>query len=872
MPGSGTLTAVAVFGDLLRQLRRRAGMTQGELAALVGFSVAQISRLEQNERLPDLAIIAEKFVPALVLQDEPRLAQRLLELAALARGERPPAAVNVTREVRTVIREEVLENDSRLPAPPTTLIGREREIALIGKRLLDAPGRLLTLIGPPGVGKTRLGLAVAAQLQNLFADGAHFIALAALSDAELLASGLLTGLGLTENNSKLPRLRLLEFLRRKELLIVLDNFEHLTEAAPLLAELLEQCAGLRLLVTSREPLHLRAEQRFKVQPLEPATAVELFIQRAQAIEPDFVWTAENIPPITEICLRLDCLPLAIELVAVRIDLLSPPKLLEQLQAHRLDLLADGAPRDLTARHQTLRAAIDWSYQLLTVEEQQALAHLSVFVGGWLADAALQVGEVTLPILKTLVNQSLLKVATQADGESRFHLLETIRAFAFEQLQNQGEETLLHQRHAAYFLALAEATATHRAQIEKKHGLDRLESELDNLRAAYKWLLLSEPADALRLAGALKEFWYVRGYFNEGRQWLGQALAGNSAPTTARALALLAAGQLAQNQGDYAIALPLIEESIALYRQLDDKPGIAEALRECGWVVYNMHLPKRTIDLFEESLQISRGLDDKPQIANLLISVVYARGPQAMGYAQANTYLSESLALLREVGQMDGIVYALHTQGTVAIEFGQYATGITLLNEALALARKFDAKRDLATVLMGLGEAIRYQGIAQNQTDGQTQSSGQTAKLHFREAHQLFQQFGDKDGAMITLHHLGQVEHAVGNAQAATASFVQSLTLCRELKNKHMTARCLVGLGSVALTGAQVERATHLLAAAQNILDTLPPFLAPADLDAYAQMIANARTALGEDGFTSCWAQGSAMTTEQVVQYALEAGI
>ncbi|MCX6046281.1 MAG: tetratricopeptide repeat protein [Chloroflexi bacterium] len=860
MSVSGTLTAVTAFGDLLRQLRRRAGMTQGELAALVGFSVAQISRLEQNERLPDLAIIVEKFVPALALQEEPHLAQRLLELAARARGERPPAAVNVTREVRTVIREEVLEMDARLPTPPTTLIGREREIALIAKRLLAAPGRLLTLIGPPGVGKTRLGLAVAAQLQNLFADGVHFIALAALNDPDLLASGLLTGLLLTENNSKPPRLRLLEFLRRRELLIVLDNFEHLTQAAPLLAELLEQCAGLRLLVTSREPLHLRAEQRFKVQPLEPATAVELFIQRAQAIEPDFVWTTENLAPITEICLRLDCLPLAIELVAVRIDLWSPHKLLEQLQARRLDLFADGAPRDLTARHQTLRAAIDWSYQLLTRQEQQALASLSVFAGGWIGEAAWSVGEVTLPILKTLVNQSLLKVATQADGEARFHLLETIHAFAFEQLEQQGEDARLQDRHAAYFLGLALAAEAPMPGPEKKRWFDRLESELDNLRAAYKWLVAVDPAGALRLAGALKEFWYLRGYFNEGRQWLTQALAREPAPSAARALALLAAGQLAQNQGDYTVALPLIEESIALYRQLDDLPGVAEALRECGWVVYNMHLPQRTIDLFEESLQLFRALDDKAKIANLLISVVYARGPQAMGYAQVDAYLSESLALLREVGQVDGIIYALHTQGTVAIEFGHYATAITLLTEGLTLARTFDTKHALATVLMGLGEAVRYQG------------DGQSAQQHFHEAYQLFQQFGDKDGVMITLHHLGQVEHDQGHEQAATAYFVQSLTLCQELGNKHMTARCLAGLGSVALAYAQLARAASLLAAAQRILDTLPPFLAPADLEELVQVVANIRAACGEADFTAAWAQGVAMTTEQAVAYALATGM
>ena len=300
-----TSASTLSFGELLRQARRRAGLTQGKLAARVGYSVALISRLEQNERLPVVAAIVELFIPALELNAEPHLAHRLVELAALARGERPPDAVSVTRTIHTAITEQSEEPPGQLPAALIALVGRAQEVDLVSQRLLAAPGRLLTLLGPPGVGKTQLSLAVAARVALLLRDGAWFVPLAPIDDAELVAVTIARSLDINLGSARPPAQRLVEHLRRKETLLVLDNVEQVTDCAPLLVSLLRECAGLRILVTSTEPLRLRVEQRHKVPPLPPAAAVELFIQRAQAVDPDFAVTPVDAGAITELCLRLD---------------------------------------------------------------------------------------------------------------------------------------------------------------------------------------------------------------------------------------------------------------------------------------------------------------------------------------------------------------------------------------------------------------------------------------------------------------------------------------------------------------------------------------------------------------------------------------
>lgn len=857
MPVSHSPPPATTFGDLLRQLRRRAGLTQGELAALVGFSVAQISRLEQNERLPDLSVLAEKFAPALALQEEPRLAQRLLELAAAARGERPPVAIQVTRTVQTIVHEEVLESDSHLPAPPTTLIGREQEVATISKRLLDAPGRLLTLVGPPGVGKTRLALEVAAKVQELFAQGVHFIPLATATALEHVAEAFVNGLHL-EASQKPARERLIEFLRRKALLLIVDNFEQVMDAATLLADLLAECPQVRMVVTSREPLHLRAEQRFKVQPLNPAAAVALFIERAQTIDPDFLYTPENTPTITELCLQLDCLPLAIELVAARVDLLSPQKLLVDWQAHQLDLFTDSAPRDAATRHQTLRAAIGWSYRLLTPEAQQILACLGVFQGGCTAEAALAVGGATLAALKLLTNQSLLKAETQPDGEIRFAMLETIHAFAQEQLQQHPQAVPIQQRHALYFLQLTEQAAEEMQRKAKKVWLDRLEQEHDNLRAALRWLVAQDVEAAQRLGGALREFWVARGYFHEGRTWLKQALAQSQMPTHGRALALLAAGHLAHVQDEYPEAQQLLAESAALFHQLNDPLGAAEALRTGAWVEYGLQAYGRAGAMFEESLALFRQCGQQERVAATLLAAAQLRTMQGEtdDWSIVRRYLAESLTIYRTLDQADGIAFGLNGQGLLEVMSGHYVRAIECYQEALQIFRALGDKRNIPLTLVVLGEAEWLHG---NLT---------AARLHWQESYDLYQELQIPWGKMMLAHHLGQVERRAGKQAAAIQRYRESLALAWELQDNPVTARCLVGLGGVALQQGDAERAAQLFATAQKLFDQLPPFLPPGDQAEYRAMVATVRSALGEAVFARVTEQGAMRTTAQVVEYGL----
>ncbi len=866
MSSTTSLASAITFGDLLKGLRRRAGLTQGELATRVGFSSAQISRLEQNQRLPDPATISAKFAPALDLGDEPRLAQRLLELAADARGERLPTAQRVHQTIRTEIHEEVLEGEVHLPAPPTTLVGRAREVATVTQRLIEAPGRLLTLVGPPGVGKTRLAVAAAARLQDMFAHGVYFIPLAAISEPDHVIVALANELGVVESAAKPLKSRVVEFLRRKELLLVLDNFEQVTGAAPLLAELLEQSAGLRLLVTSRAPLHLRAEQRFKVQPLVPAAAVELFIQRAQACDPDFATSTDAVAPIAEICLRLDCLPLAIELVAARSDLFSAQQLLAQLQERRLDLLSASALRDLSPRHQTLRAAIGWSYDLLTPVAQQLFARLGSFVGGFDGEAATFVAsaagenndltaDACLPLLTALYDRNLVQKQANQQG-LRFVLLETIREFAHERLLANGEAETIRCRHADYFLALAEAAARAMQGQDKKHALDQLEQEHENLRAALKFYLATDAQSALRLTAALHEFWYTRGYFSEGRYWLTQALAMSTAPTVARAYALLASGQLAASQAEYAQALPPIEESIALFRTLEDQLGLADALRESGWVFFNLHDRPQTIARFEASLVLARALAHKAKIASALTALSHVLMGDPHAATQVYAYVAESLALARTVGEPGALAFVLRQKAELETLAGDYAAATLLLTEALALHQAVDGKREIAWTLNGLGEAAWLQG------------QGPVARNYLTEAQTRFLALGEKDGVMITLHHLGQVERTAGNGAAALACYTHSLTMALDLENCHMMARGLAGVGGVALAQAQYAPAAQLLAAAQTIFAGLAPFLAPADQAEYAQMVAAVRTVLGETNFEMVWARGMALARAEAVAYAL----
>ena len=727
---------------------------------------------------------------------------------------------------------------NNLPTQPTPLIGREREVAEILSLLRRADARLLTLTGTGGTGKTRLALQSAAELIDEFEDGVFFVALDTISDHELVASAVAQALGVTESGDQPLEERLKEYLHERETLLLLDNFEQVMEATPLLEGVLAAAPRLKVLVTSRATLRLYGEHEFPVPSLElPDTrhlpepedlaqyeAVRLFIARAQAVKLDFAVTNENAPAVAEICTRLDGLPLAIELAAARIRLLPPQAMLARLGS-RLKLLSGGA-RNLPERQRTLRGAIEWSHSLLSPEEQTLFARLSVFAGGCTLEAIEAVcdAEGDLPVnyslegVSSLLAKSLLRQVEDPACDPRFVMLETIHEYASEKLEESGETEEIKHAHAEYYLALAEEAEPELRGPDQLEWFESLEAEHDNLRAALSWSLdIRDTELGLRLAGALGEFWYARGHHREGKGWLEGALAKDGGRTLAatRAKALEAVGWLANERGDIEKAEAAAEEGLTLSSQAGN-----ESTRKTSFL-------------------------------RMLGATARIRGD----HERANELYEESLALSLEAEERWGIAHSLINLGSTALIRGDHERAKELYEEGLILSRELGGAQPLADFLISMGYTLLLEG------------DHERATALNEEAAALLREQRHRGDLQYAVDNLGWAALVRGDHQRAEQLFEESLRLCWELGDKTIAAESLEGLACVAEAGGETKRATRLFGVAEALREAVGYHQTPGERALREPYLATTRSRMDE----AAWAEGRVMTLEEAISYALEDG-
>jgi predicted ATPase/transcriptional regulator with XRE-family HTH domain len=715
----------ATFGAWLRGARHEYGYTQQELGNRAHCSAALIRKIEAGLRRPSRPV-AEGILAALEVPAPERPA--LLKLALHAPADAPVPRAGAGPRPARADPPSTPRPDPRLPVPLTTLIGREAPLAAL-ITLLKGDARLVTLVGPPGIGKTRLALAAGAGLAPAFAAGVYFAALAPICDPTLLPAVLAGVLSVSEVPGRALAAVLRDFLRERETLLVLDNFEQIVGAAPLLLDLLAACPRLKLLVTSREALHVRGEQLFLVPALgtpddaaggAPAAlqaypAVALFVERAAAVDPAFALTPENAPAVAAITRQLGGLPLALELAAARSRYLTPQAIARRL--HQSLSLLTGGPRDLPTRQQTLRAAIAWSYDLLDAGEQTLFRRLGVFAGALSLSAVEAVCNATadLPFavfdgLADLVDKSLLQQSWDAQGEPRFRMLEMIREFAAETLAASAEGHAIHRLCAEYYVGLVQAAASELGGRRQAIWLDRLEAEYDNLRAVQRWTLTTGAPDlALPLAAALWRFWDVRGHWSEALTWLEALLAhpGAAAPTLARAHALLAAARLIHWVRRAVEGRALAEEALAIGQEQGDQAIAARALN----LLANIHLeegqPAAAARLYESVLATGRAAGELRLQAAALVNLCYL-DQQTGDLARAERYGEEGRALFQRLGDDFGCSTANARLGEIALATGRPALAGARLEEALAQLAGLAHVPGLAAVHALLARALTEQ--------------------------------------------------------------------------------------------------------------------------------------------------------------------
>jgi predicted ATPase len=733
-----------------------------------------------------------------------------------------------------------------LPMPRSRLIDREQERAQVQALLQQEDVGLVTLTGPGGVGKTRLAIQVAADLASQFADGVAFISLASLKDPALEELTVARALQVPEADDQSTGERLREYLRPRALLLLLDNTEQLLSAAPLATRLLDAAPGLKLLVTSREPLRVRDERVVPVLPLAlPDTehlpdlatlaqipAVALFVERVREVQPAFALTAGNAQAIAEICRRLDGLPLALELAAARSTMLPPEALLARLE-HRLTLLVHGA-RDVPQRQQTLRNTIAWSYDLLDESDQALFRRLAVFVGGFTLEAAEAVcvldaastassseadDGAVLDQLGQLLDKSLVQAQQGTGGEPRFTMLETIHEYATQQLVASGEAATVQERHAGYFLLLAEEAEPAMFGPEREVWMVRLDREEANLRTALAWSKADRNAvqTGLRLVGALAFYWFLHDDVREGRTWLEGMLERTDGTdrSAARGSALLGAGWLAWIEGDYQAASPRTEESLSIARELGDKRAIGYAEELLGLVRMGQHNDAAARPLLEESRTLFKELGDvwyEAMVLYYLGMATYFSGDRA----GTRAHYEESLRLFQEQGDVFGVTLLVSALEVVGLPQGDEETARSLYEQRLPLLRASKDRGRLGMILISVGESWLHQ-----------YGDKQQSKMLYKQGLNLWQD-------------MQRVEQGIG------------------------IVRGLAGLGEVAAAQGQAERAGRLFGAADRLLPVASNYR-----DDVNRRVAEARAHLDAAAFTTGWTAGQAMTVEQAATSALQ---
>jgi predicted ATPase/DNA-binding CsgD family transcriptional regulator len=758
-----------------------------------------------------------------------------------------------------------------LPAQPNQFIGREREVSAV-KQLLAA-NRLVTLTGTGGTGKTRLSLQVAVELVDAFEDGVCFVPLSAVTDPKLVLPAIANALDVDEVAGRTLLNGVKQTLRSKTLLLVIDNFEHVIAAAPLISDFLQAVPRLKVLVTSREVLHLYGEQEYRVPPLALPNvtcheapvillqyeAVALFLQRAQGVKPDFDLSEENAPAVVEICVRLDGLPLAIELAAARTKLFAPQALLARLDK-RLHLLTGGA-QDVPARQRTLRSTIDWSYNLLEESEKWLFARLAVFSGGWTAEAAEAVcgGGLALDVLTGLVSlldKSLLRQSEDMDGEPRFFMLETIREYAAEKLAESDEEAAVRCVHVDYFLALAERAEPELYTANQLDWLDRLEAEHDNLRAAFAWCAThhSMIERELRLVGALKWFWYLHTHFHEARDLGESALARDTGvPHRVRIRALNSAGLASFCLQDVLRADPLQREALQLAHQANDPLLLALALWHMG-VQYEGKV--EGLRFSEEALAISRRIGDPWLTCGSLVTFgvdLFIQGK----YGAAKAAHDEGVVLARQLGDRSTLSYHLSHRGRIAFLEGDLETQARLLPEGLNAARELQDKRVIIMILCALSENALWKGEYGSATS------------FIDEALTLSRNVGNPGQIQDAVGLKGDIEQAKGNFVEAASFYRESLDIIRMGLAVGEYDAAAEQFGRLAAAQGQAARAACLLSAAET-LPRLSDIVVPPPYQArHERALATARALLTEAEFEAACAAGRAMSVEQMIAYVLQ---